>query len=132
MTQREAQTEMRITEMGAILTRTPVSRAHLYLAVMFSPDTLSMVVVAASQQACAARAAILESFSVWEVLHWPTDPAEYWTKDATHVDELTVAADIPSGVLGPDWPTPLTEGDLQWSEEAEEDAAEGDPEGKPG
>ena len=56
----EAQTLMRVTETGAILTRTPVSRAHLYLAVLFAPDTVSMVVVVASQQAHAARAEIIE------------------------------------------------------------------------
>ena len=97
----EAQTLMRVTETRAILTRTPASRAHLYLAVLFTPDTLSMVVVAASQQACAACAALLESFSAWGGLHWPDDPADYWTNDETPVDEPTVAADIPSSVLEP-------------------------------
>ena len=121
---------MRVTEMGAILTRSPVSRAHLYLAVMLSTDTLTMVVAAASQQACAARTAILEAFSAWGELHWPADPAEYWTNGETPVDEPTVSADIFPGVHD-DWPIPLMEGDLQWSEEADEDAAEENLEGVP-
>ena len=119
-----AQTLMRVTETGAILTRILVSRAHLYLAVLFAPDTVSMVVVAASRQACTARADIMESFSAWGVLRWADDPAEYWTNDANPVDEPTVSPDIPADVLGPDWPTPLTEADLHWSE------ADGDPAGE--
>ena len=66
----------------------------------------------------------------WGVLHWPDDPADYWTNDADPVDEPTVSPDIPAGVLGPDWPTPLTEGDLHWSE-AEEGPARENPAGGP-
>ena len=117
----EVQTLMRVTETGAILTRTPAPREHLCLAVLFASDTVSMVVVAASQQAHAARAEIIESFSAWGVLNWPDDPAEYWTNDANPVDEPTVSPDIPADVLGPDWPT---EADLHWSEGKEAPAGE--------
>ena len=62
---------MRVTDTGAIITRTPVPRRHLYLVVLFSHDTVAMVVVAASQQAHEARSELTEAFSHWGVLTWP-------------------------------------------------------------
>ena len=105
-----------VTETGAILTRTPVPREHICLAVLFAPDTVAMVVVAASQQAHEARAEIIESFSHWGVLNWPDDPAVYWINDENPVDEPAVSPEIPDDVPGPGWPTLLTEADLHWSE----------------
>ena len=99
---------MRVTETGAIITRTPVPRRHLYLAVLLSHDTVAMVVVAASQQAHEARSELTEAFSHWGVLTWPDDPSTYWTNDADPVDEPPVSPEIPDGVPGPSWPTPLT------------------------
>ena len=73
----QSQKLMRVTDTGAIITRTPAPRRHLYLAVLFSTDTLAMVVVAASQQAHEARAELTEAFSHWGVLTWPDDPTQY-------------------------------------------------------
>ena len=125
----QAQNLMRVTETGAILTQTPVPREHLYLAILFAPDTVAMSVVAASQQAHEARAEIIESFSHWGVLNWPDDPADYWTNDANPVDEPAVSLEIPDDVPGPGWPTPLTEADLHWSDGEGAPAGE-DPEGE--
>ena len=57
----EEQTVMRVTDTGAIITRTPVARRHIYLGVMFASDTVALVVVAASRQAFAARSEITSS-----------------------------------------------------------------------
>ena len=107
---------MRVTETGAIITRTPVPRRHLCLAVLFLTDTLAMVFVAASQQAHEARAELVEAFSHSVVLTWPDDPTQYWTNDAAPVDEPAVSPEIPDSVPGPNWPTPLTGADLHWPE----------------
>ena len=68
---------MRVTGTGAIITRSRVSRRHLYLGVMFAPDTLAIVVMAASRQALEARAEITAALTHWGAVTWPDDPAEY-------------------------------------------------------
>ena len=97
-----AQRLMRVTDTSAIVTRTPAPRRHLHLAVLFSADTLAIVVVAASQQAQEARAEITEALSHWGVVTWPDDPAQYWTHEANPVDEPVVSPEIPDAFLRPD------------------------------
>ena len=83
----ESQEHMRVTASGTILTRTPIPRANLYLAVRFTTGSDAMRVVAASALACDARPAITLAFRPWGRLVWPTDPAEFLNNDASPVEE---------------------------------------------
>ena len=69
---------MRVAGTGAILTRSAVPRIHIYLGVLFTPDSLAVVVVAASRQALAARSEITEALTEWGAVTWPEDPAEFY------------------------------------------------------
>ena len=122
----QEQALMRVTDTGAIITRTPVSRRHLYLWVMFAPDTLAVVVVAASRQALEARAEITAALSHWGAATWPDQPAECWTHEGEHVDEPVVASELSDALLGLDWPSPLTGEDFGLPA-GEDPAAEADP-----
>ena len=117
---------MRVTETGAIITRTRVPRRHLYLGVLFAPDTLAIVVVAASRQALEARAEITAALSHWGAVTWPDDPAQYWTHGDDRINEPVVSSELSDALLGPDWPSPLT-GDDFGLPTGEEPAAEADP-----
>ena len=97
---------MRVTGTGAILTRSAVPRGCIYLGVMFSSDTLAVVVVAASHQALEARAEITEALTEWGAVTWPEDPAEYWTHGGEDDDEPFVGS-VPPALLGTKWPSPL-------------------------
>ena len=109
-----AQKLIRVADTGAIITRALVPIRHLYLAALFSADTLATLVVAASQHAQEVRAEITEAFSHWGVVAWPDDPAQYWTHEADPVDEPVVSPEISDAFLGPDWPSPLIGADFQW------------------
>ena len=112
---------MRVTDTGR------VPRRHLYLGVLFAPDTLAIVVVAASRQAHEARAEITAALTHLGVVTWPGDPAHYyWTHGDDHVDEPVVSSELSDALLGPDWPSPLTGADFGLPA-GEEPAAEADP-----
>ena len=117
---------MRVTDTGAILTRTPVPRQCIYLGVMFAPDTLAVVVVAASRQALEARDDITAALSHWGAVTWPEDPAEYWTHEGEDVDEPVVESEPSDALLGTQWPPPLTGEDVGLPA-GEDSAAEADP-----
>ena len=102
------QSLMRVTGTGAILTRSSVPRQCIYLGVMFAPDTLAVVVVAASRQALEARDDITAALTQWGAVTWPEDPAEYWTHEGEDVDEPFVGSVPHDALLGTEWPSPLT------------------------
>ena len=93
---------MRVTDTGAIITRACVPRRHLYLGVLFAPDTLAIVAVAASRQALEARAEITAALTHWGAVTWPDDPAQYWTHGDNRVNEPMVSSELSDALLGPD------------------------------
>ena len=108
---------MRVTNTGAIITRTPIPRRHLYLAALFSPDALVIVIVAASQQALEAQAEITAALTQWGAVTWPDDPEQIWTNAATPTDETFVHPEILDELPGP-WSPLLTRPDVEPSEGA--------------
>ena len=108
------QTSMRATGTGAILTRSAVPRSHIFLGVLFSPDSLAVVVVAASHQALAAQTEITEALTEWGAVTWPDDPPDdptgYYVGED---DDEPEVGSVPPALLGKQWPSPLTREDSE-------------------
>ena len=62
---------------------------------------LAMLVVAASQQACAAKAAIVRAFNGWGVLTCPDDPSAFFNNEATGCLGPLTAHPPPPDYTGP-------------------------------
>ena len=95
---------MRVTDTGAILTRSAVPRATSTWGSCSHPTTLAVVVVAASRQALEARAEITEALTQWGAVTWPEDPAEYWTHEGEDDDEPVVGQCHPTRCWDPSGP----------------------------
>ena len=121
---RESQALLRVAASGTILTHTLIPREHIYFAVRFDPDSLAMMVVAASQQACSDRLPIVEAFSRWGVLAWPDDAKQYLNNENIQIVEPFTVSEPPATYPGTTWSSPFTSAELALSDEEEVEAEE--------